>query len=109
MGRFKDGLAESVTMGSAVFARDYLAPVWQLIHYPSGTLPSAEYQPLHCNYTKPDICDFSLQIQNRQGNCIQYKELHLCAVCKVSDVETFSTSHTSQMRIIVRFLHFCHV
>ena len=33
MGRFKDGLAESVTMGSAVFARDYLAPVWQPIHY----------------------------------------------------------------------------
>ena len=33
MGRFKDGLVESVTMGLAVFAWDYLAPVWQLIHY----------------------------------------------------------------------------
>ena len=104
MGRFKDGLAESVTMGSAVFARDYLAPVWQLIHYPSGTLPSAEYQPLHCNYTKPDICDFSLQIPN-----ILHTVQRIAPLCTQSDVETFSTSHTSQMRIIVRFLHFCHV
>ena len=50
MGRFKDGLVESVTMGLAVFARDYLAPVWQPIHYLIWN------NAIACHYTEHKHC-----------------------------------------------------